>query len=521
MLTENSVYGWTSMLTLASQRPDPSGVQSVGTSVQTMLLPGLSTVTRNVRYLTLFTGAQYWRHYANEQGHTLLKYRDFLRRFEALIALSSILHHEDTTDPPLGIVGRQYADNEVLSPNLRLDTKLSNPPYNIYRGTLGELELFDLTKPDDPLHESAKTIGQSWNIDYAGKIGEQIKQGILPENMRRSDLKVIASTFCLCSTPHGSDEQRSIVELLFGLSDKITEPKFSLSNWNNNSMRVASWRLLLEVIERSALRRLDNHYLMARLLENDLLDSFSKISLKKTLLLWRWVASRSFFELGWTYAFLRAFEAIRPSKDGLYTNQLEEEVKEKYRNESGTDTLSELTKEVEDNKGNGLWIAEKFDRATLCDCIRLMICGAITSKSDLIQNGFDALEEIDAWPDIPFIQEREVLTKAIQTNTASADYWASITIKSIVQHTFIALRKMSQGTPDTQHIDFENSRWVVPPYRDGWRPNPSTGFSRLDIGIGWLQQLGLVIVDNQGYYSLTPFGKEIRGQWDRTYSSWV
>lgn len=518
---DTPVYGWTKPLSLAGQRSDPSGVQSVGTAVQALLLPGMSTVTQNVRYLSLFTGAQYWRHIAYEQNHKLLKYRDFLRRFEALIALSSVLHHENTGDVPSGIVGRQFANNEVSSLLFHLDTGLSNPPYNIYRGTLSELELFDLREPDDPLHEGAINIGQSWNINDAGGIGEYIKQGTLPENMLRKDLEPIAGLFCLCRTPHGSDEQRSMVDLLFGLWDKIAEPSFSLNNWSNNSMRVASWRLLLELIDQSKARKLDEHYLMARLLENDLLESSSKISLKKVLLLWRWVASRSLFELGWTYAFNHAFDVIRSRRDGLYTNELEEIIKAEYTNNSGTNTLSELATEVEDNRGNGSWIAQTFESSTLSDCIRLMICGALTSGLDLDQYSFDALGEVDSWREIPFVQERERLTKGIHTNLASTDYWANITVQSLVQHTFIALRKMSQGNPDTQHIDFEDGRWMVLPNRDGWRPNPSTGFSRFDIGLGWLQQLGLLNVNDQGYRSLTKYGVEVRERWDKVYSSWA
>lgn len=515
------VYGWTVPLTLAAQRADPSGVQSVGTSVQARLLPGMSTVTQNVRYLSLFTGAQYWRHTAYENNYKLPKYRDFLRRFEALIALSSVLHHEDTGDVPSGIVGREFANKEVLSLNLRLNTGLSNPPYNIYRGTLGELELFDLSKPDDPLHEGAKKIGQSWNINDTGSIGKYIKKGILPENVRRRDLKPIAGSFCLCSTPEGSNEQRSMVELLFGLGNKVAEPSFSLNDWNTGSMRVTSWRLLLEVIDQSTTRRLDNHYLMARLLENDILESCPKTSLKRVLLLWRWVASRSLFELGWTHAFKQAFEVIKSSRDGLYTNELEEIVKEQYTNDSGTSTLSELAEEVEANQRDGSWIAQTFDRANLGDCIRLMICGVLTSGLDLDQHNFNTLQEIDSWPDIPFAPERERLTKGIEANLESADYWSNITVQSLVQHTSIALRKMSQGNPDTQHIDFEDGRWVVPPNRDIWRPNPSTGFSRYDIGLRWLQQLGLLKVDDQGHRSLTKFGAEIRDRWDKVYSSWA
>ena len=73
-------HGWTKSLRIANLRADPSGVQDSGTVLQTLLLPGMSTVTRNIRYISLFTAAQYWRHEASKNGKKIAEFRQFSRK---------------------------------------------------------------------------------------------------------------------------------------------------------------------------------------------------------------------------------------------------------------------------------------------------------------------------------------------------------------------------------------------------------------------------------------------------------
>lgn len=513
-------YGWTKPLPTASLRADPSGIQDTGTVLQALLLPGMSTVTPNVRYLSLFTAAQYWRHNASRQGYKLTDYRKFLRRFEALIALSSVLHHDDPKTIPPGIVGRIYADSEVSRQRLRLNTGLQIPPYNIYRGTLGDLGLFDLSSHDDPLFESAIPIGKAWNIRAAGFLNNQLKHGTLPETVHRRDLKAVAGCFCLRTVPQNSDEQRFLVELLFGLGKPADKPSFDSDVWDTQAIRVASWRLLLEVIDRSGERSLYEHYLMGRLLEADLVGMDTIQTLRDTLFFWRWVAARSFFELGWTIAFNQAFDVLRSSPYGLSHNELLELVKGRYYADFGRDELADLVKQAEANQSSGVWMATKFDAPTVRDCVLLMICGVLESGEDLSRSNLKMLSIIDSERQIPLQIERERIKQGLHKGLRAAEYWAEITSETLVQHTRIALRKMAQGLPDTQHVEFEDGRWKVPPGRDYWTPRPSTGFSRLDIALGWLYQLGLANVYEDGSYSLTEYGKNVRRSWNKVYQSW-
>ena len=517
---DDTMYGWTEPLATASLRADPSGIQDTGTVVQAWLLPGMSTVTPNVRYVSLFSAAQYWRHHASKQGHAIMDYRVFLRRFEALVALSSVLHHDDTRTIPTGVVGRRYANAEALRHRLTLNTGVKVPAYGTYRGTLGDLGLFDLTSRDDPLFDSAKSIGGAWNVEAAGSLGDQIKEGRLPETMSSGSLKSVADCFCLCRVPDKSDEQHALVVLLFGLDQAAHTPSFAIESWDARAIRVASWRLLLDIVLQSPERNLYAHYLMGRLLEADLLDNCGIEALRNALFLWRWVAARSFFELGWTVAFNQAFDLVRSSSHGVGHADLLSLVRDKYCDDYGSHKLADLTGEAEANRVSGLWMAETFDAPTTRNCLLLMACGALASRDDLNRCSIGMLHGFDSGRQIPFQLERERMDRAVHNQLTAAEYWAEIVGETLVQHSRIALRKMAQGLPDTQHVEFEDGYWVVPPNRDSWTPRPSTGFSRFDIALGWLCQLGLADTDENGSYPLTEYGRKVPTHWDEVYKSW-
>lgn len=517
------VHGWTTSIPIAGLRADPSGVQGVSTTLQASLFPGMSTVTQNVRYLSLFSGAKYWRQIANERGLKLVNQAIFLRRLEAIIALASVLHHKADGGIPTGVVGITFANAEVSKNRLSLDTGIGYPPYNIYRGTAGDLRLFDLNKQGDPLYEQTKVLGQAWNIGITGKIGEAIKKGTLPESLRRSELEAIADSFCLCSVPLDSDEQISLVNLLFGMTGGIIKPNFTgdYRNWGSDGSRITSWRLLTEIIYRSSGRVLDAQHMMARLLEPDLIKVPLPKLLTESYLLWRWVASRSLFERGWTNAFIQAFEIIRSQKYGLTAGDLLVAMRDKYIVDHNKKSITDIFNEVKDNYGSAEWIINKFDTPTPENCIKLMITGSMLSGEDITNSKFQALDIIDSSQDIPFKTERERLYLDKINSQLAADYWANISLESIIQHTYIALVKMAQGNPDTQHVEYEDGRWVVPPKRDIWNPRLSEGTSRLDIALRWLQQLRIIVRCDDDSFKLTNYGEEVRKLWDEVYSSWL
>ena len=513
-------YGWTKSLQIARLRADPSGVQDAGTVLQASLLSGMSTITPNVRYISLFTAVQFWRHDAVQRGNKIMGYRQLLRRFEALIALSSVLHHESPNEVPTGVVGRTFANSEVTQRTLKLNTGVKIPPYNVYRGTLGDLELFNLAIPDDPLFHHAIPIGKAWDIKTAGWLSDQIKVGSLPATVNRGSLENIAESFCVCKVPENSKEQSSLVNLLFRLDNPVIEPIFESQYLDVEGIRVASWRLLLEIVENSSNRVMSYHYLMARILEKDLINLPIKRALKNVLYLWRWIATRSLFELGGTSAFQQSFDIVRSNPDGIKHIELVDLIAKQYSDEFGHEKLAQLSREAEDNYESGEWIAEKFDNPTFRNCILLMLCGSALSGKDLNRSKLKILTYIDSERDIPFSLERKRINNGITNNTFASAYWSETAGNSLVQHTRIALRKMAQGNPDTQHVEFEDGFWKVPPGRQSWDPRLSSGFSRLDIALGWLNQLGITTVQSNGSYSLTEYGRRVVRLWDKAYQLW-
>jgi hypothetical protein len=47
-----------------------------------------------------------------------MKYTDFLRKLEAVIALSSALNYEDQGEVPTGVVGITFANSEIAKTGL-------------------------------------------------------------------------------------------------------------------------------------------------------------------------------------------------------------------------------------------------------------------------------------------------------------------------------------------------------------------------------------------------------------------
>ncbi len=96
-------FGWTEPLAVARLHADPSGVQDASTTFQALIFPGMSTQTARLRYISLFTAASYYRMEAGSAAEAQLSVSDYLRRLEALIAVSSVRHYIHDDAEPDGI----------------------------------------------------------------------------------------------------------------------------------------------------------------------------------------------------------------------------------------------------------------------------------------------------------------------------------------------------------------------------------------------------------------------------------
>lgn len=523
MVEENPtpIFGWTEPLVTANLRADPSGIQDAGTGWQAVLLPGMTTQTTNVRYISLFTAARYLRQIADQEKSKGTALSDYWRRLEAIVAICSVLHHQGHDEPPSGIIGRTYADRELLKPRVSLNTGLQNPPYRIYRGTLGALGLFDLSQGSDPLFQGAQLLGKAWDPADAGKVGKLMLTGNLPEAISRTDLQPITGSFCLCHVPDGSVEQKELIDLLFGLRQCEECPQFSDEGISGSGIRVASWRLLLELVKLSPSHPLWGEHLMGRILENDLLDMSLTSPLRQTLFIWRWIAARSFFERGWTTLFNEVFGVLRGERFGLDGDHLRQFMKGQYLSLHVDEPLYGLVDQARSNISAGDWYVQRFQVSQPRDCLQMMAAGLLAAEQDRLTLKSPILETLHQSGEIPFSLEMNRLLRALERHVNASDYWAETTIETLVHHVNIALRKMRQGNPDTLHVDFDNGQWQVPTKALGWNPLPASASSRLDIALGWAEQLELLESKHDDSVSLTRLGTQVCRSWDEFYEKWA
>jgi hypothetical protein len=95
--------------------------------------------------------------------------------------------------------------------------------------------------------------------------------------------------------------------------------------------------------------------------------------------------------------------------------------------------------------------------------------------------------------------------------------WAEIAEEGLMQHFQIALRKMSSGNPDSLLVDFDAGQWRIPEKALDIIPGPANGSTRLDVALGWAQQLGLVEPTGNDSFTLTETGLHSRIDWDQEH----
>jgi hypothetical protein len=480
----------------------------------------MSTVTQNLRYVSLFAAARYHRMMA-DRGSPRVSWPEHRQRLEALIAVASVRHHREHGDAPLGIVGRTVADRLSEQSEIELRRLVENPPYNIYRGSLGDLGVFDLSQPSDPLFESARTLGEAWSPREAGELGQAIVEGALPATLARATIDQVADAFCLCSIPTGTAEQAELVRLLFAFSDEVTVPTFADDEVVDPiSLRSTSWRLLLEIVARSPGRPLGRLATISRLLEPDLIGDTLPVALRPCAFAWRWIAARTIFELGWTRAFTRAVGLVRAAREGLSPGELGDRLREYVEAQPGDEPLAELAADAQTGWLHSDWTAEHWSGYHPRSAMRCLAAGLAAANSD---RGVGPAILQTLWGGrghpVAFAVEYERCQRLIADGRSAADLWEDIGQEALVQHVRASLRKMSQGNPDSRLVDVERGRWIVPgPSALASLPYLAGADSRLDVALRWAAQLGLVTGAGDRWM-LTPTGEETRNRWDQEYGT--
>lgn len=507
---------WTTYLPVAQLRADPSGVQGASTDFQAFLLSGMSTITTRARYISLFAMARYYRMEAGESVESQLSLKEHLRRLEALIGVCTVRHHVQEATPT-GIIGSGSAREQAAHDEITLALNVQRPAYNVYRGTLGSLHLFDLTRESEPLFEVAKPLAQSWDSATAGDLGEWIRNGVLPARVSRDLVDRYCAALCLCQVPWGSPEQEHLTRRFLALDRVHENPR----EQEGERMRSASWRLLLELVRLTPSAPLGGVATMVRLLCPDLADPDEVACplgpvLRQNLFYWRWIAARTLFERGWTHAFTSAFHLVLRSTSGLASSALCELVRAQYGEPDVL--LADLAEQVGAGYDMPAWLLERFSLAHASDGLSLLLAGVHHAERDRALHTDERLEMRWTGGDIPFSRAHLRFQGALHDQATAADVWTEVAEAALVQHVRISLHKMRTGNPDSLLLDFDDNRWIVPAKARTAQPFDAGGFTRMDIALRWAQELGLVRVRGTDQYALTPAGEGWCEQWDEAYS---
>jgi hypothetical protein len=513
--------GWTEPLVVARLHADPSGVQEASTTLQALLLPGMSTQTPRLRYISLFAAARYYRMEAGASADAQLSLSEYLRRLEALIAVSSVRHHIHDNAQPDGIIGRGAGRRMSQEQEFKLKTGLQNPPYNIYRGTLSNLGIFDTSTMSDPLFDHAKSLATAWDLKVAGTIGEDMKRGILPDLMTCETVDKIASAFCLCNIPERSTEQRELIRILFAqqkelhLSDTFRDEE-TLASYSQ-TYRSLAWRFLLELVFNSGGNHLVNHYTLVYILTHDFARLTENPALRLSLQTWRWIAARTFFERGWTQIFAQTINVLKQASYGLSSKDLQHKLQEDYLAIHEDKPINSLREEVEKNYLSSDWLIERFEGKQYRDFLLCICIGMLIADNDKHTNAVPILEKLWERGPIPFSHEYIRFESSILNDGREHLLWTKFAEESLIQHTHIALRKMSDGNPDSLLVDFDAGQWKIPEKALNVIPTSADGFTRLDIALRWGQQLGLVEATSTRGFTLTELGLDCCIEWDQEH----
>ncbi len=522
-MSTNTV-GWTAPIASAKVHADPSGVQQASTNFQALLLPGMSTVTPRLRYISLFTAARYYRMEApgTEEGQIKLEQQlsldEYFRRFEALVAVCTIHHHLQDGALPTGIVGLRAMRMQLQSQNREIELKsgVQNPPYYIYRGTLGNLRIFDTSEPSDPLFKHAIGLGKAWGIEQAGQLSLALKEGVLPSYVDRGDIAKIDGAFCLCSIPDNSPEQDELIRILFakGRPLQLSSPFASDNEMieHTTSYRSLAWRFVLELINHNQDQSLGNYLTLVNLLDSNVMTVDLHPALKDEMIAWRWVAARTFFERGWTGVFQKSIELLKQKRAGLSTGEFIDQTRQLYLDQHRNETVEVLHQEVEKNTHNKDWLKGLFKSEKPRNFLLCILLGLYVAKRDKEVHRGSFLRRLWSAGPIPFSNE----DLKVGGEHKSSELWSEIAEKSLLQHFSISLRKMSDGNPDSLLIDFDAGKWRVRDIAFDTQIAQAEGFTRLDIAFGWALQLGLVKELPASTFELTSIGHQCCIDWDQT-----
>ncbi|WP_338256648.1 hypothetical protein [Dictyobacter halimunensis] len=526
-----NMIGWTGPIVSARTHIDPSGVQQASTNFQALLLPGMSTVTQRLRYISLLTAARFYRMKAAKTEEEQIRleqqltFDEYFHRFEALVAICSIHHHLQSGGAPSGIVGVQTMKVQLQSQDrkIELKTEVQKLAHSIYRGTLGNLHIFDTSESTDPLFEDAISLGKAWDIEQAGSFSSELKEGVLPKYIDRGDIGKIDEAFCLCSIPDNSPEQAELIRVLFaqGRPLQLSSPFASDNEMikHTTSYRSLAWRFVLELINHSQGQPLGNYLTLVNLLDSHVAMVNRHPVLNDEMIAWRWVAARTFFERGWTGVFQKSIEILKQKYFGLDADEFTDQMRRFYLGQQDdetqeNETVESLWQEIEENIYNNRDRLKELSKSEQPrDYLLCILFALYTTKRDQEAHHSSFLGRLWSANPIPFSNE----TLKVGQKHKACEMWSEIAEKSLMEHFSISLRKMSDGNPDSLIVDFDAGKWRIRDRAFDTQIALADGSTRLDVALSWALQLGLAKKSSTSAFELTPTGRQCCIDWDHDH----
>jgi len=210
---------------------DMLGMQNTSVATYGVLVPGLTNLTRRVRYYGFYT----WilEQYAKRVGRdSVTEFQKFVRRSELLISYMMADQYPDI----LGVTGSLYAKGHLIDfPEVidlaagadRAEGKKTYWKYSsgafgqYYQGALTAMRLITTSAHNSKIHVATPEGGRRLCACFEESISESLRERFLHSveegRVARSDLEIFAEEFGLTHIPAGSSEQSFYRTLFLGL----------------------------------------------------------------------------------------------------------------------------------------------------------------------------------------------------------------------------------------------------------------------------------------------------------------
>lgn len=209
---------------------DMLGMQTSSIATYGVLVPGLTNLTRRIRYYGFYT----WilEQYAKRVGKdSVAEFHKYVRRAELLLAFMMADQFPDIK----GVVGSLFAKKHLNDFDTTIDIALgaeksegrktywmysSGAFGQYYQGALIALKLVDASKHNPKIFVATTDLGRELCACFETSIPEDIREkfwdAVTQGKIARADLATLAEGFCLTDIPEGSSECYFYRALLLG-----------------------------------------------------------------------------------------------------------------------------------------------------------------------------------------------------------------------------------------------------------------------------------------------------------------